>query len=87
MCARVGNQRSHGVLTARVQTNAVRSLRHQRQYLYQSTYAIYLRRWGLILLSPWAHLAWGLAHLIHVSNTPPVVMLILTFGQLHFVIH
>jgi hypothetical protein len=38
MCARVGNQRSCGVVTARVRTNAVRSLRHQRRDLHQSTY-------------------------------------------------
>jgi hypothetical protein len=51
MCTRVGNQRSHGVVTARVQTNAVRSFRHQRQDLHQSTYPVPLRRSGLILLS------------------------------------
>jgi hypothetical protein len=38
MCARVGNQRSHGVVTARVRTNAVWSLRHQHRDLHQSTY-------------------------------------------------
>jgi hypothetical protein len=38
MCARVGNQQSHGVVTARVRTDAVRSLRHQRRDLHQSTY-------------------------------------------------
>jgi hypothetical protein len=38
VCARVGNQRSCGVLTARVQTDAVRSLHHQRRDLHQSTY-------------------------------------------------
>jgi hypothetical protein len=38
MCARVGNQRSRGVVTARVQTDIVRSLRHQRRDLHQSTY-------------------------------------------------
>jgi hypothetical protein len=38
MCARVGNQRSHGVVTARVRTDAVQSLRHQRRDLHQSTY-------------------------------------------------
>jgi hypothetical protein len=38
VCARVGNQRSRGVVTARVQTDAVRSLRHQRRDLHQSTY-------------------------------------------------
>jgi hypothetical protein len=31
MCARVGNQRSRGVVTARVRSDAVRSLRHQRE--------------------------------------------------------
>jgi hypothetical protein len=38
MCARVGNQRSHGVVTARVRTDAVQSLRHQRRDLHQLTY-------------------------------------------------
>jgi hypothetical protein len=37
MCAQVGNQQRCGVVTARVQTNAVRSLRHQRQDLHQLT--------------------------------------------------
>jgi hypothetical protein len=39
MCAQVGNQRSRGVVTARVQINAVWSLRHQRRDLPQSTYS------------------------------------------------
>jgi hypothetical protein len=51
MCARVGNQRSRGVVTARVRTDAVRSLRHQRRDLHQSTYPVPLGRSGLILLS------------------------------------
>jgi hypothetical protein len=51
MCARVGNQRSRGVVTARVRTDAVRSLHHQRQDLHQSTYPVPLGRSGLILLS------------------------------------
>jgi hypothetical protein len=51
MCARVGNQRSHGVVTAQVRTDAARSLRHQRRDLHQSTYPVPLRRSGLILLS------------------------------------
>jgi hypothetical protein len=38
-------------VTARVQTDVVRSLRHQRRDLHQSTYHIPLRRSGLILLS------------------------------------
>jgi hypothetical protein len=38
MCARVGNQRSHGVVTARVRTDAVRRLHHQHRDLHQSTY-------------------------------------------------
>jgi hypothetical protein len=38
VCARVGNQQSRGVVTARVRTDAVQSLRHQRQDLNQSTY-------------------------------------------------
>jgi hypothetical protein len=38
MCARVGNQRSRGVVTARVRTDTVRSLRHQCRDLPQSTY-------------------------------------------------
>jgi hypothetical protein len=38
MCARVGNQRSRGIVTARLRTDAVRRLRHQRRDLHQSTY-------------------------------------------------
>jgi hypothetical protein len=38
MCAWAGNQRSRGVVTARVRTDAVQSLRHQRRDLHQSTY-------------------------------------------------
>jgi hypothetical protein len=38
MCAWVGNQRSRGVVTAWFQTDVVRSLRHQRRDLHQSTY-------------------------------------------------
>jgi hypothetical protein len=38
MCAQVGNQRSCGVVTARVRTDAVRSLHHQHRNLHQSTY-------------------------------------------------
>jgi calcineurin-like phosphoesterase family protein len=38
MCVRVGNQQRHGVMTARVQTDAVRSLRHQCRDLHLSTY-------------------------------------------------
>jgi hypothetical protein len=51
VCARVGNQRSCGVVTARVRTDAVRSLHHQRRDLHQSTYPVPLGRSGLILLS------------------------------------
>jgi hypothetical protein len=51
MCAWVGNQRSHGVVTARAQTDAVRSLHHQHRDLHQSTYPIPHRRSRLILLS------------------------------------
>jgi hypothetical protein len=51
MCARFGNQRSRDVVTARVRTDAVRSLHHQRQDLHQSTYPVPLGRSGLILLS------------------------------------
>jgi hypothetical protein len=39
MYGRVGNQRSRGVVTARVRTDAVRSLRHQHRDLHQSTYS------------------------------------------------
>jgi hypothetical protein len=46
MCARVGNQRSHGVVTAWVRTDVVQSLRHQRRDLNQSTYPVPLRRIG-----------------------------------------
>jgi hypothetical protein len=38
VCTRVGNQRSCGVVTAQVRTDAVRSLHHQRRDLHQSTY-------------------------------------------------
>jgi hypothetical protein len=34
MCAQVGNQQSRGVVTARVRTNDVRSLRYQRRDLH-----------------------------------------------------
>jgi hypothetical protein len=51
MCARVGNQRSRGVVTAQVRTDAIRILHHQRQDLHQSTYPVPLESWGLILLS------------------------------------
>jgi hypothetical protein len=51
MCARVGNQRSRGVVTARVRTDVVRSLHHQCRDLHQSTYPVPLGRSGLILLS------------------------------------
>jgi hypothetical protein len=51
MCARVGNQQSHGVVTARLRTDTVRSLHHQCQDLHQLTYPIPLGRSGLILLS------------------------------------
>jgi hypothetical protein len=51
MCARVGNQRSCGVVTAWVQTNAIQSLHHQRRDLQQSTYPVPLGRSRLILLS------------------------------------
>jgi hypothetical protein len=51
VCARVDNQWSHGVVTARVQTDVVRILHNQRQDLQQPTYPIPLKRSGLILLS------------------------------------
>jgi hypothetical protein len=51
VCARIGNQWSCGVVTARIQTDAVRSLRHQCRDLHQSTYLVPLRRSGLILLT------------------------------------
>jgi hypothetical protein len=38
VCARVGNQWSRGVVTTRVQTDVVQSLRHQCRDLHQSTY-------------------------------------------------
>jgi hypothetical protein len=38
VCARVSNQRSHGVVIAWVRTDAVRNLRHQRQDLHHLTY-------------------------------------------------
>jgi hypothetical protein len=52
VCAQVGNQRSRGVVIARVRTDAVRSLHHQRRDLHQSTYPVPLGRLELILLSP-----------------------------------
>jgi hypothetical protein len=52
VCAWVGNQRSRGVVTARVRTDAIQSLHRQRQDLHQSTYPVPLRRSGLIVLSP-----------------------------------
>jgi hypothetical protein len=51
VCARVDNQWSRDVVIARVQTDAVQSLRHKHRDLYQSTYPICLERSGLILLS------------------------------------
>jgi hypothetical protein len=51
VCARIGNQWSRGVVTTRVRTDTVRSLRHQHRNLHQLTYHIPLRRSGLILLS------------------------------------
>jgi hypothetical protein len=51
MCARVGNQQSRGVVTARVRTDIGQSLHHQRRDLHQSTYPVPLGRLGLILLS------------------------------------
>jgi hypothetical protein len=51
VCARVGNQRSRGVVTSQVRTNAVQSLHHQRRYLHQSNYPVSLGRSGVILLS------------------------------------
>jgi hypothetical protein len=45
VCARVGNQRSRGVVTARVRTNVVRSLRHQRRDLHQLTYPYLMKDW------------------------------------------
>jgi hypothetical protein len=51
MCTWIGDQQSRGVVTARVRTDAVRSLRHQRQDLHQSTYPVPLVRLGPILLS------------------------------------
>jgi hypothetical protein len=38
MCARIGNQWSRGVVTARVRTDIVQSLHHQHRDLHQSTY-------------------------------------------------
>jgi hypothetical protein len=51
VCARVGNQQSRGVVTARVRTDVVQILRHQRQDLHQLSYPVPLERLGLILLS------------------------------------
>jgi hypothetical protein len=38
VCARVGNQRNRGVVSALVRTDVVQSLHHQRLDLHQSTY-------------------------------------------------
>jgi hypothetical protein len=38
-------------VTARVRTDAIRNIHHQRRDLYQSTYLVPLERSGLILLS------------------------------------
>jgi hypothetical protein len=51
VCARVGNQRRRGVVTARVRTGAVQSLRHQRRDIHRLTYPVHLGRSVLILLS------------------------------------
>jgi hypothetical protein len=51
MCAQVGNQWSRGVVTARVRIDTVRSLRHQRRDIHQSTHPVPLGRSRLILLS------------------------------------
>jgi hypothetical protein len=51
MCAWVCNQWSRGVVTARVRTDAVHSLRHQHRDLYQSTYPVPLERSRLNPLS------------------------------------
>jgi hypothetical protein len=59
VCAQVGNQRSRGVVTARVRTDAVRSLRHQRHDLHQSDLPVPLGRLGLILLSAGEGVAHG----------------------------
>jgi hypothetical protein len=40
MCARVGNQRSRGVVTAWVRIDTVWSLHHQRRDLHQLTYPV-----------------------------------------------
>jgi hypothetical protein len=45
MCARVGNQQSCGVATARVQTDVVQSLHHQRRDLHQLTYPYLSEDW------------------------------------------
>jgi hypothetical protein len=45
MCTWVGNQRSCGVVTAPVRTDAVRSLYHQRRDLHQSTYPYLSEDW------------------------------------------
>jgi hypothetical protein len=45
MYAWVGNQRSRGVVTARVRADAVQSLHHQRRDLLQSTYPYLSEDW------------------------------------------
>jgi hypothetical protein len=51
MCACAGNQRSCGVVTARVRTDAVWSPHHQRRDRHQLTYPVPLGRSQLVLLS------------------------------------
>jgi hypothetical protein len=104
MCAWFGKQWSCGVVTARVQTDAVWSFHHSRWDLHQSTYPIPLGRSGLTLLSrcvatkSWAEppqtmanrtldpLGLGSGPLAPYVKYTTVGMMILTFGQLHFVI-
>jgi hypothetical protein len=45
VCAKVGNQRSRGVVTARVRTDAVWSLHHQRRDLHNLTYPYLSEDW------------------------------------------
>jgi hypothetical protein len=73
VCARVGNQWSHGVVTAQVRTDAVRSLRHQHRDLHQSTYPVPLRRLGLILLST----SYRASHLVLLLPEDPTPMTLL----------
>jgi hypothetical protein len=78
MCARVGNQRSRGVVTARVRSDAVRSLRHQREIstnrLTRTSQKIGTHptiKWYQILGFPWGILVCLLVCFLFSYRDPP----------------